>query len=199
MYEKSKHTKRSASLKAIILFLGLVGCAPDQISNPNFVAFTNFTPSKNLTIQTAASIVGSQDTSPNPLSADATIYLTSVDNNPVTNGWRSWNIPVLVTPGEHYIEFSECVCSLFVSPWAGNIDVEVVLKAGQTYTLKATPPVQSHIFGPTTSDGWVVDESGKLVSKVVDDSGTLVSEKYHFSLNPQTGGPDTIPIFLPTK
>jgi hypothetical protein len=159
---------------------------------------SSYSQPNNLNTLTAATIIGSKDTSLDPLAPDSSVYLISIDDRAIGNGWRSWNSPALVEPGEHLIEFGECTCSLLSNGPFGLVNVEVNLVAGQTYTLKATQPVSGNIvgseggdsafakaiFGSAQADGWIADKNGTLVSRVFDNNGDLVFKKYHFLLQP---------------
>lgn len=174
----------------------LSGCASDQISDPTYRPVTaNYQAPDNATAQTAATVVGSSNFSSNPFSTSTVVYLNEVDGKPVNIGCHNWAQPILLSPGDHSIEFIETGCGMFNKGWPGSADVDIVVNAGETYTLRATPPVLVH-FGVEGATGWVEDSKGHLISRIYDDSGKLIRKKEYFTLNPDSGGPDTIPIFL---
>jgi len=148
----------------------------------------SYAPPAGLPVNATASITGTKIETKNPLLPDTPVFLVAIDGMMTNGGWTRWNAPILVTPGQHLIEFAQCFCNLIQDSPSGAVAVDIDVHAGESYYVTATPPRGTGLFQQPSSTAWIEDSEGNPVS-----------QKIHFNLVSQTPSISVIPIFLPTK
>jgi len=109
-----------------------------------------------------ASIVGSKIVDPDPLAADARIYMVAIDGRLTGGGPFAWDEKIKVLPGQHEITFGIASKSAFKDE-GGFITSRAVLEAGKAYVLQGTKPISRNAVCAETS-GWISTDDGKAVT-----------------------------------
>jgi hypothetical protein len=134
---------------ALGISAGLGGCAQDWAYVP-----------PNLPPQAVAVITGSKLVDSAPLTPDTRAYLVAIDGKLTSDGPRGWDDRTLAAPGEHMIKFGIGKSAPFLKDAWGFGETKATLEPGQTYTIRASQPLQVTSVC-ATAEGWLETGDGK--------------------------------------
>ena len=139
---------------AIGIVLAVAACTPPA---------NRYIPDPSLTAETGATVVGSEDASPNPFRGDLRTVISSIDGRGTGNSIFDWDKSILVAPGTHTIAFSSKQGN-----GHGGLTTQLTFEAGKAYVLRGQRN------GLRRATVWL-EEQG---------SGTAVSDKFAVCFSP---------------
>jgi hypothetical protein len=123
---------------------------------------TYYTPPTGIPLEDSATFIGSKVPIRNIFFTDEITYVRRIDDFPVEDGSKSYDMPVQVSPGKHTIEVGFAQGS-----GCANAVFEVNAESRRTYITRSEKLAREGLFRLQNLRIWIEDSEG---NKVTDDA-----------------------------